>query len=158
MIVAIGNKIFLFGGWNGAVVSEVDVFDIDTNSWSTVSTLPTPRNQVAVTMAGDRVYVIGGTTSQSEIVATVEEYDPAFNRWRTVTPLPFALNVAVAGSFGRTVFVAGGDMPVGGGNVCAQSTMLAGIPVYCRADMDFSGSLDIFAFLAFQNEFVTGCT
>jgi hypothetical protein len=76
--------------------------------------LPTPRGLAGAAVAGDRIYVIGGTDGEKNLTAN-EVYTPAEDAldgrpWRTLTPLPDGRSrVGVVGLAG-TIHVVGGDL------------------------------------------------
>ena len=81
-IYAIGGN-----GVSGAASSEVDAYNIATNSWSVVASLPTAYALSAVEGADDQIYAIGGSLgvdSSSE----VDAYNPLTNTWTTTPSLP----------------------------------------------------------------------
>jgi N-acetylneuraminic acid mutarotase len=89
--------------------------DIQTpGAWTTLAPMPSARQEVAVAVLNDRVFVIGGFGPGGESVATVESYDPTTDRWETRVPLPAATHHAAAAVVGGRLFVAGG---YGGGRV-----------------------------------------
>ena len=79
---------------------------------------------MAVT-AGDRIYVIGGSTPGPKDTAvplpglhwslgTVEEYDPATHTWRQRSAMPPSRNHATAGLVNGKIYVIGGRVSVAG--------------------------------------------
>jgi N-acetylneuraminic acid mutarotase len=89
--------------------------DIQTpGTWTTLTPMPSARQEVAVAELNGRVFVIGGFGPGGEPVATVESYDPATDRWETRAPLPAATHHAAAAVVGGRLYVAGG---YGGGRV-----------------------------------------
>ena len=71
----VNGKIYVFGGFNGGVISDVEEYDPTTDSWSTVSTMPTPRRRLASGEINGRIYTIGGISTES-FSAVVEKYTP----------------------------------------------------------------------------------
>ena len=83
--------------------------------------LPTRRGSPVASVAGDKIYVIGGATtppSSKETVVhparphvsvgTVEEYDPVNNTWRARTAMPTPRNHATTGAVNGKIYVLGG--------------------------------------------------
>ena len=74
--VAVGKKIYVMGG--GAIpkgkqlpdgllpggdvelLGTTEVFDTETNAWSSLASMPTPRNHHSVAYADGKIYAIGG--------------------------------------------------------------------------------------------------
>ena len=111
--VSAGNKIFFAGGRlapgsNGAS-SRVDIYDLDTRSWSTAE-LSKPRYGIAAVAAGRKVFFAVGTVrdiSLSSVFATVDIYDLATNTW-SVASLSRPRSHIAAATVGNKVFFAGG--------------------------------------------------
>lgn len=60
----IGNKLYIFGGWNGfSAFNDVFAMDLETYTWSEIlssGTLPIPRNNHRTATYGNKIYVHGG--------------------------------------------------------------------------------------------------
>jgi len=76
-------------------------------AWISLAPVLIPRQEVAVTAANGRLYLIGGLAGTA-VLDSVEEYDPATNQWRLVAPLPRPLHHTAAASIGNSVYVVGG--------------------------------------------------
>ena len=61
--------------------------------WSSLSSMPTPRSEVAVVPLDGKVYVFGGFGSGAN---SNEEYDPATNTWRRLAPIPRGVDHSAA--------------------------------------------------------------
>jgi N-acetylneuraminic acid mutarotase len=111
--VAHGGKVFVFGGCTGtasspSVTNEVDMYDPQTDTWTTLTPMPTQRASLVAGHSGDRVYAIGGTDGVS-VLNVNEVYDISGNSWSTNTPMPTARQEAGAHSHGGRVYVVGGS-------------------------------------------------
>jgi N-acetylneuraminic acid mutarotase len=129
--VAVDKKIYVIGGAGipkgaqlpdgltpgGAVelLGTTEVFDTETNSWSALASMPTPRNHHSVAYAGGKIYAIGGRVGScysggwSSNVWMNEAYDIATNTWSTRAPMPTARSgTGIAVVDGR-VHVLGGE-------------------------------------------------
>ncbi len=58
------------------LISTTEVFDPGTNSWETLSPLPTQRVSVGCTAIGDLIYVIGGWDEHYKATSIVLEGKP----------------------------------------------------------------------------------
>ncbi len=58
-------------------------------TWTTKTDMPLARESFAISVANDKIYVIGGSseTCSSEL-ATVQEYDPQTDTWSTKSDMP----------------------------------------------------------------------
>ena len=89
----VDGKIYTIGGFNNLapahhrVLSEVDVFDPSTNTWSMPQTTGTftARLLHSSAVVDGKIYVIGGTPNVRDPLATntLQIFDPATNAWNT---------------------------------------------------------------------------
>jgi uncharacterized protein YjdB len=132
----IGNKIYVASGRRsgytngvftfGPVIPEVDVFDFETNSWSTLPSamnIPTPRAAAVVVNIGNKLLVAGGEvpndpdgTVRSQALAITEILDPVRQTWSTGSNLNFRRHGTQGIVSGNGVWIAGGSPNRGGGN------------------------------------------
>jgi Kelch motif len=115
------NLIYAIGGRNGAtdgqgtIFNALERFDPVSNSWTTLSAMPTAVSDISATVAyNNKIYVFGGatgfnaTTSTVTVVNVLQIYDIANNTWTSGTPMPTARAAALAGVFGTHIVVFGG--------------------------------------------------
>ena len=57
-------------------------------SWSRLSPLGQPRQEVAAAEVGGKIYVVGGFAGNGATLGTTEVYDPASGRWTELPPCP----------------------------------------------------------------------
>lgn len=99
-------------------VSAVDVYDIASNTWSTLtsaSNLPTPRAGAPTGIIGNELIVAGGESAATSAAhAQVEAMDLDTGQWRTLTPMrtPRHASQAIVSNYG--FYVAGGSSQRGG--------------------------------------------
>ena len=67
-----------------AVLSTVEEYDPETDTWTRKADMPTPRNVHAASVVNGKIYVIGGSPDASR----VEEYDPKTDTWTRKANLP----------------------------------------------------------------------
>ncbi len=126
--VVIGTKLYLAGGrlsgGTGGVfaptIPQVDVYDFNTSSWSTLpagQNIPTQRAGASAVNFNNRLVVIGGeVSSQTTALKTTEEYDPVAQSWRQLSDLNFGRHGTQAIVSGTGIFILGGSPNRGGGN------------------------------------------
>ena len=79
-VAALDNKIYVTGGRGGGqIMSSVDCYDPDTNTWSQVANMNIARAAHSLVSLHGRLYAIGGFSV--EYVDSVEVYDPDNNTW-----------------------------------------------------------------------------
>jgi N-acetylneuraminic acid mutarotase len=77
-------------------------------SWTTKSAMPMARTELAVVALNDKLWVIGGSTTNVDGLTTVEEYDPATDKWSEKAPLPKGLNHIGATTLNGKLYAIGG--------------------------------------------------
>src|SRR6266699_1041972 len=113
--VAHGGKVFVFGGCTGnaTVTSEVDMYNPETDTWTTgLAPMPTARASLVAGHSGQRIYTIGGWDGGSAQNVN-EVYNIAGNSWSMGTAMPTARLEAGTHSHGGTVYVVGGATAFG---------------------------------------------
>ncbi|XP_013400496.1 kelch-like protein 26 [Lingula anatina] len=86
------NKMYVSGGIEGnsdVGTDKVQVYDPETNRWSTVNKMLTGRLGHTMTKVGDRLIVCGGRLDDQSprCLITVEAYSPSTNQWTYISPL-----------------------------------------------------------------------
>lgn len=124
----IGSRLYLAsgrqsGGAEGTfapVLPEVDVYDFNTQTWSTLpegQNLPTPRAGAIVNNYLDKLIVAGGEVDTSSVALnTTEMFDPLSQTWQTLSTLNFARHGTQGIVSGKGLYVLGGSPSKGGGN------------------------------------------
>jgi N-acetylneuraminic acid mutarotase len=129
--VAVGKKIYvsggggipsgtqlpdgLVGGGPSELYGTLEVLDTETNTWTTLASMPTPRNHHGVVEVDGKLYAIGGRVGScfsggwSSNVWMNEEYDIATNTWRTRAPMPTARSGIGVVAVNGQIHVLGGE-------------------------------------------------
>src|ERR1041384_2158514 len=123
------DKIYAFGGFvypmsGPAAWVPIDnawEYDPKLDSWKALPPIPIKRGAAVAATVGDKMYVIGGVTTQpwakenyldfttpQRGLGTVHEYDPKTNTWRERTAMPTPRNHAAVGVVNGKVYVIGG--------------------------------------------------
>ncbi|MGB3801179.1 MAG: kelch repeat-containing protein [Lewinella sp.] len=97
-------------------ISEVDVYDIVSATWSTLSdTLPTPRAGNAAAVVNGRILILGGESGAHEAAHDdVEALDPATGSWTSLPPLSRGRHGTGMAQFGDELYMAAGCGKRGG--------------------------------------------
>jgi hypothetical protein len=113
---AAGNKVVFAGGWSGFTCtsnwlpasssSTVDIYDTQTNSWSTAQ-LSTPRGGIRSVSLGNKIFFAGGEDGNSTVYDNVDIYDISSNTW-TLGHLSSPRAYVATAAIGNKVFFAGG--------------------------------------------------
>jgi N-acetylneuraminic acid mutarotase len=119
-VAVVGDAIYAIGGrtsgggpcsgFGAGVLATVERYDIAVDTWTTVASLLSPRQDLAAASVGGKIYVFGGCDASGSIVGDVDVYDPTTDTWSpapTDMPNPRASFYAVE-TKGDTVYVIGG--------------------------------------------------
>jgi len=86
-VVALGNKIYAIGGYDGKThLNSVEEYNPDSNKWKVLSPMVTPRCAHGCIALNGYIYVFGGFNGK--FLDSVERYDPYIKSWETMTPMP----------------------------------------------------------------------
>ena len=134
LIVASGRKT---NGGFGGMVAGTDVFDFNTNTWTSVAPIPTPRAGTMLGVRNGNVIIMGGETdTQVQSHDEVEAYHVATNKWRNLPNLNEGRHSGAGGVIGDTLHAITGNLFRGGGQeVTTHETLLL-------ADADDNGFFD----------------
>jgi N-acetylneuraminic acid mutarotase len=113
--VALDGKVFAVGGVGAdGNTGALEVFDPETNRWSPLSPMPTPRDHIAAGHVAGHLIVVGGRTSTfARNLDTNELYDPGSDRWERKAAIPTPRSGIGGAEFGGLFFVFGGESPAG---------------------------------------------
>ncbi|MEM9257746.1 MAG: kelch repeat-containing protein [Pseudomonadota bacterium] len=124
-LVALDGKLYFVGGRLSmapdntfrAVVPEVDVYDIASDTWTTLAQpLPNPRAGIAAAAYNGWVYVMGGESGATEAAfETVDRLDVATGTWQSAPPLRRGRHGTGAAVLDGQLWVASGSGARGGG-------------------------------------------
>ncbi len=108
--VAIGDKIYVVGGFDkdGRAVNVVEVFDTANNSWVTVAPMPQALHHVGATTHEGKLYVVGGYKDGWIATNSLFIYDPATNQWKKGKEMPTARGALTAQFIDHTLYAVGG--------------------------------------------------
>lgn len=107
------GRVYVVGGTTGpaggpltSFGTSVEAYTPSTNTWATLSSMPTGSQLNAAVSLGGKVYRVGGATP-------LEAYTPATNTWATLASLPamrFALAAAAGAGKDNHVYAIGGTI------------------------------------------------
>ena len=84
-VVAVGEEIYAFGGFDAAsqAIDFASVLDTATGRWRDLPAVPHARYAHTATLAGGKVYLIGGRDAEGE-VSEVDVFDLRRETWTTL--------------------------------------------------------------------------
>ena len=131
--IAAGNKVFFAGGadfdeWNYdnyTPVSVVDIYDMNTNTWS-VTNLSEARAYSKAVVCENKIFFAGGLKANNTLSNKVDIYDLQTNSWSSMQLPGGAREVGAAVAIQNKVYFCGGyaayENPTGFGNVFTTPT------------------------------------
>ncbi len=142
----IGDKLYAAGGRRTGqntlftpTISEVDVYDFITSTWSTLpgtANIPTERAGASTVVANGTVIVIGGETGSQTIAHNeTEALDPATNTWITMDPLNTGRHATQAIIYNAKIYIAAGSGNRGGGPELTSQEFL-NLGTNCTGDIN----------------------
>ena len=96
-------------------VNTVEVYDPNSNSWSTAASMPTLRGYLAAASLNGKIYAIGGGTANA-LSNTVVVYDPSSNSWSVAASMPTPRGSLAAASLNGKIYAIGGGTASGVSN------------------------------------------
>jgi N-acetylneuraminic acid mutarotase len=110
----VGGTVWVVGGrTRDGLATSMLALDLKTLRWRAVRG-PSPREHLAATALGGKVYALGGRLAGLDTNrATVEAYDPRTNRWSRRPDLPTARGGTGAAAVGGRIVSVGGESPQG---------------------------------------------
>jgi N-acetylneuraminic acid mutarotase len=108
------GRVWVVGGrTRSGLASRALTLDLRTLRWRVVRG-PRPREHLAATALGGRVYAIGGRLAGYDTnLRTVEAYDPRAGRWARQPDLPDARGGTGATAIAGRIVSVGGELPAG---------------------------------------------
>jgi non-specific serine/threonine protein kinase len=107
MAAAVGDRIYLFGGYLSNNRPTDAAFTLDAGQWRQIASLPQPRAAGTAAALGDTVYVAAGVDPFG-LAADMLVYDAAGDRWSTAPGPPTRREHLGGAAFGGLVYTVGG--------------------------------------------------
>ena len=108
-VAAVGNQIFVMGGWDGlsAVSKVVEMYDLQAKTWTRKSNMPTGTVYAASAVVGNLIHVIGGYNGTSAL-STHLVYNTLTDSWSQSTPLTSPRSGSGAAVVSQKIYLIGG--------------------------------------------------
>ena len=104
------GKIFVIAGFDssGTSTNTVEVYDPETDTWTSAAPLPIATNHNAAAVAAGKLYAFGGTSKRAFV------YHPDQNSWSDVAPTNYMhSDTPAVAVIDDLIYVAGGSGGVG---------------------------------------------
>jgi len=121
------DKIYVIGGsvgsgmvWGESLLTgATEVYDPETDTWETKTSMPTPRQGLEANVVSDKIYLIGGVRFVNGLLYLEfdenEVYVPATDSWTTKSPLPTAVWGYSSAVVDNEIYLIGGGNKTSGG-------------------------------------------
>ena len=96
------------GNTNSALLTECNKYEVATDTWTAIASLPVGRRVLGTANVGNFIYAIAGSDAASVYQSTVYKYDITLDTWTAVAPMPVALGWVKAVGYNDKIYVAGG--------------------------------------------------
>jgi N-acetylneuraminic acid mutarotase len=125
--VVIDGLIYVVGGRHNVMqedgtqlqqnLSNLEVYNPETNEWQTRAPLPESLGGNAAASVGGKLYVFGGEqwAPEKKVFPSSWAYDPASDKWQKVADMPTARHGLAAAAVDDVIYTIGGCTKVGGG-------------------------------------------
>ncbi len=128
-LYAAGGRKSGFSGFFGGTVPEVDIFDFNTNTWSTnTNNIPSPQAGASVAVIGDELLLIGGESSANLASNLTQALNLSNGTWRNLDTLNTGRHGTQAIVNNQTIYLPTGSDVKGGGQLLSQEVFSFGSP------------------------------
>jgi len=118
-VAVVNGKIYAIGGSVAAsptstgytysmYVGTNEVYDPATDTWETKTAMPTARWLLQANVVNEKIYLISGVNTASDLLNVNEVYDPATDSWSTKEPMPTGANLYASAAVDNRIYVIGG--------------------------------------------------
>ena len=105
----INDDIYTFGGQeNGIVSDKSEVYDTETEVWTSKQAMPFGRYKHTALAWGNKVYICGGYNEQGNAVSTISVYDVVNNVWLDGIETPNNNTNYSAGIYNNNLYIFSG--------------------------------------------------
>jgi N-acetylneuraminic acid mutarotase len=118
----INGKIYAVGGilLHGPINTRTGVneeYNPRTDTWTNQTPMPTPRVGFGIVVYQNKIYCIGGSTSNIAVTGINEVYDPTTDTWETKSPMPTPRGQMTASIVDDKIYVIGGTVDLLNGRI-----------------------------------------
>lgn len=106
------NAIYAIGGYSGkAILGSAEKYDIQTDTWSEIAPMKTPRRNVGVAVIENLVYAVGGSNRDDGTrsnLNSMERYNPEKDEWEDLPPMHRSRGAASVTALNGCLYAVGG--------------------------------------------------
>jgi hypothetical protein len=112
----INGRFYVVGGRGSpGAATALEVHNPQTNTWTSLVSMPTGRSGIAVAAVNGELFVFGGETlgTAGDVRGEVEAYNPITNTWRSLPNMPTPRHGIWAAVIANKIFLPGGGVEQG---------------------------------------------
>lgn len=106
------NYIYSIGGYSGkAILGTAERYDLQTDMWTEIAPMKTPRRNVGVAVIGKYLYAVGGSNRDDGTrsnLNSMERYDPERDLWEDMPPMHRSRGAASVTALNGCLYAVGG--------------------------------------------------
>ena len=108
--VEIEGVVYVPGGFSGPLgTARFEAYDIQSNSWQNLSSMPAARHHLMATAHEGLLYVFGGSSAAGfRSTSTAWRYDPKTDKWEDLPPMPIKQMSGAAVTLDDRIYIVGG--------------------------------------------------
>jgi N-acetylneuraminic acid mutarotase len=116
-VAVVNSRIYAIGGilLHGPINTRTGVneeYNPITDTWTNQTTMPTPRVNFGIAVYQNKIYCIGGSTSNAGVTGINEVYDPATDTWEAKSSMPTPRDRLSASIVNGKIYLIGGSTNV----------------------------------------------
>lgn len=108
-VASYGTHLYAIGGESAQGITDVNQqLDLQTNTWSNLSSKPTPVSEISAAVISGLIYIPGGKLLDGAPTNITEIFDPNTNQWHSGVPLPKPLSAYALVVYEGRIYIFGG--------------------------------------------------
>lgn len=107
-VAAIGDRIYVAGGFRGGSIADFSYYDTVANAWTALPALPLPRDHLVGAAVNGLFYAVAGRNGAT-LSGAVNIYNPATNMWASGRTMPTPRGGCMGAAVNGVIHVVGGE-------------------------------------------------
>lgn len=113
-VEVLDGEMYLVGGRQNGSEGTLQIYDPDTDNWTTGADLPWSGGSVSTVLIDGKIYAAGGIVDNLFTTDRCAVYDPMLDSWTELAPMPVGRNHTAAATDGERFWIFGGRGPGSG--------------------------------------------
>jgi N-acetylneuraminic acid mutarotase len=106
------SAIYAIGGYSGkSILGSAEKYDMETDTWTEIAPMKTPRRNVGVAVINNLLYAVGGSNRDDGTrsnLNSMERYNPDRDEWEEMPPMHRSRGAASVTALGGCLYAVGG--------------------------------------------------